>query len=84
MFVWNKFFCLCSAALCFRNYRYYALVALALVELNSSVNKCIQRIVLTQSHVVACVVLRATLANDDVTSNNLLTSENLNAKSLSC
>ena len=64
LFVWNKFFCLCSAALCFRNNRYYALVALALVELNSSVNKCIQRIVLTHSHVVACVVLRATLAND--------------------
>ena len=73
-----------SAVLCFRNYRNYALVALALVELNCSIAESVQRIVLTHSHVVACIVLRATLANDDVTSNNLLTSENLYAKSLSC
>ena len=66
------------------NYRDYALVALALVEVNRSVNKCIKRVVLADSHVVTRVVLRAALANDDVTSQALLTAEDLNAESLSC
>ena len=54
------------------------------MELNGSVNKCIERIVLTHSNVIACVVLRTTLTNDNVTSQNLLTAEDLHAKSLRC
>ena len=54
------------------------------MELNCSVDKCIQRVVLTDCYVVAGIVLRAALANDDVTSNALLTAENLDTKSLSC
>ena len=54
------------------------------MELYSTIAESIERIVLTHSHVVACIVLRATLANDNVTCNNLLATENLNAKSLSC
>ena len=54
------------------------------MELNSTINQSIQRVVLTHSHIVACVVLRATLTNDDVACYALLTTENLNAKSLSC
>lgn len=65
------------------NDRYDALVTSTLVELYRSVNKCIQRIVLTDSHVVTRVVLRTALANDDVTSHTLLTAEDLNAESLS-
>ena len=61
-----------------------ALVVLALVELNRSVNKCIQRVVLTNSHVVTRVVLRAALANNDVACNALLTTKDLHAESLSC
>lgn len=60
-----------------------ALVALALVEVDRSVNQSIQRVVLTDSHVVTRIVLRTALANDDVTSYALLTAEDLNAESLS-
>ena len=86
MFVWNKLFCCLSLSdvLCLRNYRYNTLVVLALVELNSTIAESIERIILTHGNIVACIVLRATLANDDVTCNNLLTAENLNTKSLSC
>ena len=61
-----------------------ALVALALVEVDSTVNERIQRVVLTDCYVVARVVLRAALTNDNVTSHALLTTEDLDAKSLSC
>ena len=47
-------------------------------------NKSVERIVLTNGNVVTCVVLRTTLANDDVTSYTLLTAKNLNTQSLSC
>ena len=60
-----------------------ALVALSLVEVDRSVNQRVQRVVLTNSHVVTWVVLGATLANDDVTSHALLTAEDLDAQSLS-
>ena len=78
MFVWNKLF-LFLLGLSFRNYRNITLVALALVELNSSVDECVERVVLTHSNIVASIVLRATLTNDDVTSYNLLTAKNLHA-----
>lgn len=76
--------CFLFTALCFRNYRNNALVMTTLVELNSTINQSIECIILTHSNVVTCIVLRTTLANDDITCNTLLTAENLNAKSLSC
>ena len=54
------------------------------MEIDCSVNKCIKSVILTHSNIVACVVLRTTLTNDNVTSNNLLTAKNLDTKSLSC
>ena len=85
LFVWNKFFSLNNGSgLCVRNHRYNALVELALVELNGSVDECKQSVILTDGHVVTRIVLRTALANDDVTSHALLTSENLDAESLSC
>ena len=54
------------------------------MELNSTINECEQSVILTDGHVVARIVLRTALANDDVTSHALLTAENLNAESLSC
>ena len=54
------------------------------MELNRSVDECIQRVVLTDSYVVARVVLGAALANDDVAGYALLTAENLDAQSLGC
>ena len=83
LFVWNKLFVV-YLGFSVRNNRNDAFVALALVELNSSVDECVKRIVLTDSYVVAGIVLCATLANDDVTSNALLTAENLDTQSLSC
>ena len=73
-----------GSGLCVRDHRYNALVELALVELNGSVDECKQSVILTDGHVVTRIVLRTALANDDVTSQALLTSENLDAESLSC
>ena len=70
-------------SLCVWNDRDHALIALALVELNCSVNECVKRIVLTNSYVVTGVVLGTTLANNNVTCDALLTTEDLDAKSLS-
>ena len=73
-----------SLGLGIRDDRNDALVVLALVELNSTINERIERVVLTDSHVVARIVLCAALANDDVARDALLSTENLDAKSLSC
>ena len=54
------------------------------MELYRSVNECIEGVVLTHTNIVTGVVLRATLANNNVACNNLLATENLNAESLSC
>ncbi len=59
--------------------RYDALVATSLAELNGSVDKCVERVVLTHSHICSGIVLGAALANDDVACDTLLTAENLNA-----
>ena len=67
----------------FWNYRNIALVTATLVELNCSVHQCIKRIVLTHSNVLACIVLRATLTNNDVACYYLLTAKNFHAQSLS-
>ena len=68
LFVWNKLFFFVLLGLCFRNYRNITLVALALVELYCTIDQCIQSVILTHCNVVACVVLRATLTNNDVAS----------------
>ena len=53
------------------------------MELNRSIDECIQRIILTDSNVIARIVLCSALANDDVACDTLLATEDLNAKSLS-
>ena len=53
------------------------------MELYSTINECEQGVILTDGHVVAGIVLRTALANDDVACETLLTAENLNAESLS-
>jgi hypothetical protein len=83
LFVWNKLFDF-TLGLCFRYNRYYALVTLALVEIDGAVNQCIKSVILTNTYIVAWVVLCATLADDNVSSQNLLAAPDLNAKSLSC
>jgi hypothetical protein len=52
------------------------------VELYRSVNESVERIVLTNANIVAWVVLRTALANNNVACNNFLATENLNAESL--
>ncbi|SEV80244.1 hypothetical protein SAMN04487850_0048 [Prevotella aff. ruminicola Tc2-24] len=83
LFVWNKCYLL-VLSLCVWNNRDNALIALSLVELNSSINESVKRIVLTNSYVVTGVVLGTALANNDVACETLLTTEDLDAKSLSC
>lgn len=78
MFVWNKlFFYLLS--FCLREYRYDASVFATLAEVYDSVCKSVKSIILTDTYIQTWVVLCATLTNDDVTSDNLLTTPNLNA-----
>ena len=54
------------------------------MEVYCSINERIQRVVLTDGNVVTRIVLSTTLANNNVTSYALLTTEDLDAKSLSC
>lgn len=65
------------------NHRNNALVVASLAEIHRAIDEREERVVLADSHVVAWVVLRAALANDDVACNALLATENLDAKSLS-
>ena len=51
----------------------------AFVELNDAVDKCKEGVVLTHADVLAGVVGRAALADNDVAGDALLTAENLNA-----
>ena len=62
--------------------RNYTLVVLSLVEVYSTVNESIEGVILTLCNACTWEVLVATLANDDVACYNLLTTENLNTKSL--
>ena len=52
------------------------------MEVYGTIYERVESVVLTDGYVVTRIVLRTTLANDDVTSYTLLTAENLNAKSL--
>ena len=81
LFVWNKCNC-CYLCLSFRYYRNIAFVFAALAEVHNTINKCEERVVFADAHVLSWVVFRATLANDDVSCRNFLTAINLNAKSL--
>ena len=47
-----------------------------------TVDECIERVVLTDTYACTWVMLRATLADDDVTSLSVLTTEELYPKSL--
>lgn len=62
-----------------RNYRHYASVSAALVEVNHAVYQCVESVILTDTYVISRVVSCTTLANDDVAGDNLLTTPNLNA-----
>jgi hypothetical protein len=47
-----------------------------------TVDECIERVVLTDTYACTWVMLRATLADDDVTSLSVLTTEELYSESL--
>ena len=65
------------------NNTYSTAVEATLPELYGSIYESIERVVLTHSNVCAGIVASAALANDDVACHALLTSENLDAQSLS-
>ena len=67
---------------CLRYYRNSALVLATLVEIHNAVNESVQGVVLADTHILTRVVLCATLANDDVGGDNLLSTPNLNTSSL--
>ena len=85
LFVWNSFALFC---LSFRLYSLCSvgflgkdgdstLIVLASVEVNDTVCKCIQCVILTLCNILSWEVLVATLANDDVACNNLLSTPDL-------
>ena len=54
------------------------------MEVHCAINEGIERIVFTDSNVIARVVLSTTLANDDVAGYTLLTTPDFHAESLGC
>ena len=58
------------------------LVVFFLLELNDAVAQGIEGVVFTHADILARVVLRATLTDDDVASDGCLSTENLNSESL--
>ena len=65
------------------NDTYSTAVEATFPELYGSINESIESVVLAHSNVSAGIVTCAALANDDVACYALLTSENLDAQSLS-
>lgn len=57
-------------------------VVLLASEDHLTVDQCIERVVLTDTYACTWVMLRATLADDDVTSLSVLTTEELYSESL--
>ena len=55
---------------------------LLLSELDDAVTQCIQSVILAHTDVLARIVLRASLTNDDVASNSGLTTEKFHSESL--
>ena len=86
LFVWNKFlFDNCfRLSFCFGNNVHRALVVTTFVEFHCTVNESIERIVFTDGNILTGIVLCATLANDDVACQTLLTTPDFHAESLSC
>ena len=72
------------AKLCFccGDYRNVALVVTSLLELYSTVNKCIECVVRTHTHVLTGMVYCTSLTYDDVTGLAYLTAENLYTETL--
>ena len=66
-----------------RNYTDSTTVEATFPELYGSVNESIESVVLAHSNVSAGIVTCATLTNDNVASNALFTTKNLDAQSLS-
>lgn len=62
-----------------RENRNCTLVLAALVEVNDTICQSIQCIILTLSYILTWEVLVTTLANDDVTCDDALTTPDLNA-----
>jgi len=60
------------------NDTYSTAVETTLPELYSSINECIESVVLAHSHISAGIVTCAALTNDDVACDALLATENLN------
>lgn len=85
MFVWNKLLNLSLSLLGFvsvslwREHRYGTFVASTLVEVHHTIGQGIQCIVLALCNILTGIVLVTTLAYNDVTSNDFLTTPNLYA-----
>ena len=76
---------LCAIVLCFGgDYRDVALVVTSSLELYSTVNKCVECVVRTHTHVLTGMVYCASLTHDDVTGLAYLATENLYTESLAC
>ena len=60
------------------------LVVIATMEIHSPIDEGKQRVILTDGHTVARIVVGTTLTNDNVASLYLLTTPNFHAKSLGC
>ena len=65
----------------YRNNRNCRAVLATLLEYYCTIYESVQSVVLTDTYVLAWVVLSATLTNDDVTSLSKLTTEKLKSKS---
>ena len=72
----------CECLLSQRSNAHVGLVLTLLAERYRSVNEGKQRVVLTHTYVLTCVVNRTTLANDDVAGLSELTTEQLDTESL--
>ena len=75
----HKLLCLCHGL---NGYR--ATVEASLLEGDDAVCEGIECVIAAHTDVLAGIVLRATLTNDDVASYTLLTTKNLHAESLCC
>ena len=53
-----------------------------LLEFDDAVTQCIQRVILAHTDILAGIVLRAALTNDDVASNGGLSTEKFHSESL--
>ena len=82
MFVWNSLLLILASG--FGNDRYDALITRALVEIHHAIYESVEGVVLTYAYIGAGVVLRAALANDDVTCDHFLATPNLHTESLRC